>query len=669
MADEAYCIGPAAPSLSYLSIPNILDVATRSKSTAIHPGYGFLSENSTFASACSSQGVVFVGPPSSAIAVMGDKSTAKTTMASAGVPVVPGYHGSEQDEDYLRREAARIGYPVLIKAVLGGGGKGMKLASNDAEFIHALRSARRESAASFASDRVLLEKYIERPRHVEVQIMADNHGNTFFLAERDCSVQRRHQKVIEEAPAPGVTPEFRAALGKSAVAAARAVGYTNAGTVEFIVDSETSDHYFMEMNTRLQVEHPITEAITATDLVELQLRAAAGERLDRLLNQEALVVPRCHAVEARIYAENVQKDFLPCGGKVLRWRLPLHASCFGFGDTREPSTEKSAAPCLAAGSTVLSAGARVHDASLPISLPTAKSPAGPTASTACNVRIDSSLDEGDIVGVNYDPMIAKVIATGADRASALHALHAALSQLQISGIPTNCEFVKSILSDNDFLHNAPVDTSFIAQHKERLLQGAITSPSLSPLEKESHRVDADADAMDGAPREETKRVAAFLAALYSIIDTIASSPSSPPPWSHMDGFRLNYKERFPLSFLLHGSQWSFAMSNNTKGPPREARNSKSMLVALLQHPAAAVGGGGGTGTGDDPDTDAIPVWCVDDITVLVDGHEHQEGHAYAMVGVDGDGFRKLIRADWFIYRYCIVLYYIVLNCIAQSVFF
>src|SRR5919107_2370777 len=323
MADEAHLIGPPPARESYLRIDRIIEVAKRTNATSIHPGYGFLSERAEFAEACAANGIVFVGPPASAIKAMGLKDAAKSLVQQAGVPLVPGYHGAKQDPDFLRQKAYEIGYPVLIKAVAGGGGKGMRRVDKAAEFEAALESAQRESASAFGDPRVLVEKYVLSPRHVEVQVFADKHGNVVHLFERDCSLQRRHQKVIEEAPAPGMSEEVRAAMGKAAVEAARAVGYVGAGTVEFIADGReglrADRFYFMEMNTRLQVEHPVTEAITGLDLVELQFRVAAGERLP--FRQDNIRIDG-HAVEARLYAEDPERGFLPSTGKLWALRLP-----------------------------------------------------------------------------------------------------------------------------------------------------------------------------------------------------------------------------------------------------------------------------------------------------------------------------------------------------------
>ncbi|HPP98744.1 MAG TPA: biotin carboxylase N-terminal domain-containing protein, partial [Ottowia sp.] len=335
--DEAVHVGGSAPRDSYLQWQRIIDAARASGAQAIHPGYGFLSENEDFAQACQDAGLVFIGPPASAINAMGLKAESKRLMEGAGVPLVPGYHGADQDLALLRQQADRIGYPVLIKASAGGGGKGMRAVERGEDFDAALASCKREAINSFGDDAVLVEKYVQRPRHIEIQVFADTHGHCVYLFERDCSVQRRHQKVLEEAPAPGLTPALRRQMGEAAVAAARAVGYVGAGTVEFIVEQpggyehpEQMKFYFMEMNTRLQVEHPVTEAITGQDLVEWQLRVAAGQPLP--LTQDELLIDG-HAIEARICAENPDKDFLPATGTLHVYRKPPHAA-FEFGAVR-----------------------------------------------------------------------------------------------------------------------------------------------------------------------------------------------------------------------------------------------------------------------------------------------------------------------------------------------
>ncbi|KAG2439506.1 hypothetical protein HXX76_004860 [Chlamydomonas incerta] len=422
LADESFCIGAAAARDSYLRGDAILDAARRSGADAIHPGYGFLSENAAFAEACAAAGLAFVGPPAAAIRAMGDKSRAKEIMQAAGVPVVPGYHGEDQSEDRLLAEAARVGFPLLVKAVSGGGGKGMKLAAGPADLREAIASARREALASFNDDRLLLERYVLRPRHVEVQVFADGHGGAVYLFDRDCSVQRRHQKIIEEAPAPGLPDEFHRLIGEAAVRAARAVGYRNAGTVEFIVDTDADaaagqqQFYFMEMNTRLQVEHPVSEAITGQDFVEWQLRVAAGGRLPRSQAQLAAVG---HSFEARIYAESPRNNFLPGAGTVRRWRTPASAETF----------------------------------------------------TNAAVRVDSGVREGDTVGTFYDPMIAKLVTHGPDRATALAALVAALRQTQVAGLPTNIPFLLRLAAHPDFAAatRSELTTAFIARHRDALL--------------------------------------------------------------------------------------------------------------------------------------------------------------------------------------------------------
>ena len=398
MADEAYRIGPAAPRESYLNVATILDAARQSGAEALHPGYGFLSENADFAEACAGAGVVFIGPPPSAIRAMGGKSQSKALMEQAGVPLVPGYHGTAQDDATLIAAAARIGYPVLIKASAGGGGKGMRVVESAADLPAALAGARREGLSSFGDDRLLIERYLQRPRHIEIQVFADTKGAMVHLFERDCSIQRRHQKIIEEAPAPGMDPAMREAMGQAAVAAARAVGYVGAGTVEFIV--EDGAFHFMEMNTRLQVEHPVTEAITGLDLVEWQLRIAAGEALPT--SQSDLAIAG-HAIEIRLYAEDPARNFLPSVGTITHLHLPQ------------------------------------------------------------SVRIDSGIRPGDTITPDYDPMIAKLIVHAADRAAALAHLRAALAQCEIVGVQTNLALLAAIAAHPEFA-TADFDTGFIARH-------------------------------------------------------------------------------------------------------------------------------------------------------------------------------------------------------------
>ncbi|CAM6084731.1 unnamed protein product [Calypogeia fissa] len=408
LADEAVHIGPAPATQSYLRGPAIVCAALATGAHAIHPGYGFLSENVQFAELCKKQGISFLGPPSSAIHAMGDKSVAKKLMSGAGVPVVPGYHDDDQTFELLRDEANRIGYPVLIKATQGGGGKGMRIVHSESEFSECLNSAQREALAAFGNSQVLIEKYLLKPRHIEVQIFGDKHGNVVHLFERDCSVQRRHQKIIEEAPAPGLTEEFRKEIGLAAVNAAKAVGYESAGTVEFIFDTTSGKFYFMEMNTRLQVEHPITEMITGQDLVEWQIRVANGELLPMLQDELKL---SGHAFEARIYAENVPRGFLPASGTLRHYSPP------------------------------------------------------PVSGT---VRVETGVGEGDTVSVYYDPMIAKLVTWGYNRSAALTLLDNCLSKFQIAGLPTNIPFLRTLSKHPAFMAG-DVGTDFIDKYRPELL--------------------------------------------------------------------------------------------------------------------------------------------------------------------------------------------------------
>jgi 3-methylcrotonyl-CoA carboxylase alpha subunit len=411
--DEAVHIGGAAAKESYLLGERVIAAAKATGAQAIHPGYGFLSENEAFAERCATEGLVFIGPPASAIEAMGLKSESKRLMAAAGVPLVPGYHGADQSPELLAREAARIGFPVLIKASAGGGGKGMKPAHSAAEFSAALESAKREAKNSFGNDDVLIEKYLQKPRHIEIQVFADTLGNCVYLFERDCSVQRRHQKVLEEAPAPGLSAAQRTQMGEAACAAAKAVGYVGAGTVEFIFENDT--FYFMEMNTRLQVEHPVTEAITGEDLVEWQLRVASRERLPKLQSELRI---NGYAIEARVYAEDADKGFLPAIGTIEKLRIPA-AQFFTPGE----------------------------------------------------VRIDSGVREGDAISPFYDPMIAKLITHGSTRAQALARMRAALQEFHVMGLTTNLKFLDQVVAHPAFAAGG-VDTSFIAAHHDALFPEA-----------------------------------------------------------------------------------------------------------------------------------------------------------------------------------------------------
>ncbi|WP_328728962.1 acetyl-CoA carboxylase biotin carboxylase subunit [Falsiroseomonas algicola] len=435
LADDAIRLGPAPARESYLSIPALIAAARATGAEAIHPGYGFLSENAEFAEACAEAGLVFVGPPAAAIRAMGSKAAAKALMEQAGVPLVPGYHGTDQSDATLRAEAARIGFPILVKASAGGGGKGMKVAADEASLDEAIALARGEALAAFGDDRLLLERYLTRPRHIEIQVFADTHGNVVHLHERDCSIQRRHQKVVEEAPAPGMTPGRRAAMGKAACDAARAIGYVGAGTVEFISEGDT--FAFMEMNTRLQVEHPVTEAITGQDLVEWQLRIAMGEPLPLA---QAEIPLAGHAIEVRLYAEDPARDFAPSIGTLRHLDLPAH-------------------------------------------LP--------------GIRIDSGVREGDAVPIHYDPMLAKIIAAGPDRATALRRLSRALDAAAVAGIRSNLPLLRAIAAHPAFAA-ADLDTGFIARHAAALLpeagpvpRAALAAAALRLLRDAEHRDAAD----------------------------------------------------------------------------------------------------------------------------------------------------------------------------------
>jgi 3-methylcrotonyl-CoA carboxylase alpha subunit len=464
MADEACRIGPPAATESYLSATAILAAAKATGAEAVHPGYGFLSENEAFATACSAAGVTFIGPTPQAIAAMGDKSAAKRLMEQAGVPLVPGYHGERQDAAFLEKEAARVGFPVIIKPSAGGGGKGMRVVRERRDFAANLEAARREAKSSFGDERVLIERYLERPRHIEVQVFGDAHGSVVHLFERDCSVQRRHQKVLEEAPAPNFAG--RTEIGEAAVTAAKAVRYSGAGTVEFIAE-QAGSFYFMEMNTRLQVEHPVTEMITGLDLVEWQLRVAAGERLP--LSQEQLAFSG-HAIEARIYAEDPQRDFLPATGRLVH-------VCF---------------PADAAG-----------------------------------LRVDTGVSTGAAITPWYDPMIAKLIVHGADRAAALARLRSALAQVEIAGPATNVAFLQRIAASRAF-GDAELDTGLIERHRAELL----APPGAVPQTLLAAAAFAELSAEEAGARQRARG---------------SADPHS--PWDRVDGWRLNEDSHHDFAFL------------------------------------------------------------------------------------------------------------------------
>ena len=446
LCDEAHRIGPAPAAESYLAIGRLIEIARRTGAECLHPGYGFLAENPALAEACAAAGVVFVGPPAAAIRAMGLKDRAKALMEKAGVPIVPGYHGERQDAKLLKEKAYETGYPLLIKPVAGGGGKGMRRVDRHADFDDALSSAMREAGAAFGDPRVLIERFITAPRHIEIQVFADAHGNTLHLNERDCSLQRRHQKVVEEAPAPGMTAEVRAAMGAAAVEAARAVGYRGAGTVEFIADGSAGlrpdGFWFMEMNTRLQVEHPVTEAITGLDLVEWQFRIAAGERLAWAQRDVRL---DGHAIEARIYAEDPERGFLPSTGRLLVWEEPA-------GD---------------------------------------------------GIRVDSGVETGDAVTPFYDPMLAKLIAHGPTRDVALARLTQALARTVTAGPRTNLRFLTT-LCENETFRRGAVDTGFIERNAAVLGaapggvdHAAVASGLARLIAREAARLRAEAIGDDG----------------------------------------------------------------------------------------------------------------------------------------------------------------------------
>jgi 3-methylcrotonyl-CoA carboxylase alpha subunit len=469
MADEARPVGPPPARDSYLNGARIIAAAQETGAQAIHPGYGFLSENAEFAEACAAAGIVFIGPPPAAMRAMGSKAAAKALMQQAGVPVVPGYHGDHQDPEHLRQEAEKIGFPVLIKASGGGGGRGMRVVDAAGAFARALDSAKREAAGAFGDDRVLIEKFLAAPRHIEVQVFGDAHGNVLHLYERDCSIQRRYQKIVEEAPAPGLPTAMRRAMGEAAVAAAKAVGYVGAGTVEFIVEGEK--FFFMEMNTRLQVEHPVTEAVTGTDLVEWQLRVAAGEKFTRGQDDIAL---RGHAIEVRLYAENPERGFLPATGTLRRLRFP--AGRF--------------------------------------------------------VRVETGVREGDAVTPFYDPMIAKIVAWGADRETARVRMQGALAATGVLGLATNLGFLARVIADQDFAA-ARLDTGFIARRKAALLPAAAPVPDR-----------------------------ALAAAALSCLSPPAADARD--PWARGDGWRLNLP-RAPRPLLFRRGDETFEVSATVSG--------------------------------------------------------------------------------------------------------
>ncbi len=512
-ADEARRIGPPEARASYLNAEAILAAARDTGAEAIHPGYGFLSENEQFAAACAKAGIVFIGPTPEAIGAMGDKSSAKRLMEKAGVPLVPGYHGENQEPAFLQKEADKIGYPVLIKASAGGGGKGMRIVKDSKGFPAALESAKREAKASFGDERVLVERYLDRPRHIEVQVFGDTQGNLLYLFERDCSVQRRHQKVLEEAPAPGLSAARRKAMGEAAVAAARSIRYTGAGTVEFIAGQDGT-FYFMEMNTRLQVEHPVTEMITGLDLVKLQLMVAAGEPLPV---QQSELEFRGHAIEARIYAENPAKGFLPSTGTLRHLRAPAGIEF-----------------AISGGS----------------------------------VRVDSGVRQGDAITPYYDPMIAKLIVWGEDRAIALGRMRAALAEYEIVGVATNVEFLGRTVACKAF-SGADLDTGLIERCRAELF----------PAHADPSDEDLAAAALAELLAEQAQAAAAARA---------SADPHS--PWNNVDGWRLNLGSHHALVFAegeqsypveIHFTSEGLMFSRNGQAHPLAGHQEKGKLQVRL----------------------------------------------------------------------------------------
>ena len=501
ICDEAYLIGGAAARDSYLHGERIIQVARETGAQAIHPGYGFLAENADFARACADAGIVFVGPPAAAIEAMGSKSAAKALMEKAGVPLVPGYHGAEQGDAILETEAEGIGYPVLIKASAGGGGKGMRVVEHREEFSKSLAAAKREAKSGFGDDRMLIEKYLARSRHIEVQVFADQSGECVHLFERDCSVQRRHQKIIEEAPAPGMTEARRRKMGAAAVAAAKAVGYVGAGTVEFIAE-EDGNFYFMEMNTRLQVEHPVTEMITGLDLVEWQLRVADGGKLP--LAQTALNIAG-HSFEARVYAEDPSRGFLPATGTITHLRQP---------------------------------------------------------SDSPHVRVDTGVREGDEISINYDPMIAKVIAWDVDRPSALRRLRGALGEYEIVGPKTNVSFLLDLASHHAFaradVEPSLLDTGLIERYRAELFP-------------------------DAEPASDTVLSLAVLSELLHVDEQAraAAAASGDPysPWHRRDGWRLNQDNHHTFVFVDRGERRQVTAHYRDNGYLLELPGGEALVTA------------------------------------------------------------------------------------------
>jgi 3-methylcrotonyl-CoA carboxylase alpha subunit len=503
-ADEAYCVGPAAARDSYLAVERVIAAARRSGAQAIHPGYGFLSENPDFAQRTADAGLVFIGPPVAAMRAMSSKATARELMQRAGVPVLPGYQGEQQEPSRLRIEAERVGYPVLIKAVAGGGGKGMRLVTAAAEFDAALLACQREASASFGDGRVLLEKYLREPRHIEMQVFGDAFGNVVHLYERDCSAQRRHQKVIEESPAPLLRAAQSTALAQAACAAARTVGYSSAGTVEFLFD-RAGEFYFIEMNTRIQVEHDVTEMITGIDLIEWQLRIAAGERLP--LAQEQ-ITRRGHAIEARLYAEVPEAGFLPSSGTLRRFELPR---------------------------------------------------------ASLELRCETGIESGDRVGIDYDPMLAKLIAHADTREQALAVLQAALSAVRIVGVGNNLLFLRRLLASAAFRAGG-IDTGYIERELAELLRPAAANAAV------------EASILAAATLWTLEQERSTAAGAARVEEPARTSGSLQSPWQRADGWRLNGSALRRLRF-----EWL----RDAGAPPELTSSPATAGVALAGHSRAA----------------------------------------------------------------------------------
>ena len=542
--DAAVAIGPASPRESYLSIGALIAAARQTRAECVHPGYGFLSENADFAEACAAAGLVFVGPPPAAIRAMGLKDRAKALMEKAGVPVVPGYHGEQQAAAFLKRKAYEIGYPVLIKAVAGGGGRGMRRVDKHADFEAALAGAQREAEAAFGDSRVLIEKYVEAPRHIEFQVFADRGGRVIHLGERDCSLQRRHQKVVEEAPAPGMTPSLRAEMGRAAVRAARTVGYEGAGTVEFIADASaglrSGGFWFMEMNTRLQVEHPVTEAVTGFDLVEWQFQIAAGEPLAVAQEQVPL---NGHAVEARLYAEDPERGFLPSPGRIAVLELPE-----GEG-----------------------------------------------------IRVDAGVAAGDTVPLDYDAMMAKIIAHADDRGAALERLAAALGRAVVIGPQVNTAFLKALVEHPQF-RSAQFDTGFIDAHLGELLAG---DPAA--------QAQGIAEAVAFLLERERRRIAA-----QSVVEARSARGSWRDPWSANDGFALGPPRILPIDIAVDGVATQATVAWGAAGPRVTVDGVTAGPGADAHEPAAVaapVAGHGGERAR------VIPL--ADVVAMIADGRQHR----------------------------------------------